>query len=200
MSLPETEIDDLPKEIKALPEEMKAQYRSWAGYVLPDGRKFQDVIKVEFLHTQKGKIPRFCLKNVGAALQNADLSGANLQGLNLKKARLKGVNFKGANLREARLDRAHLSGADLSGADLSGADLTDVKGLLHGWKDSGNFFHHNKNVILSPTTILPLEVLKLHYQADCHQYVCANNDDYSNFFLFCSMVLEDALIKKRIFC
>jgi hypothetical protein len=42
MSLPETEIDDLPKEIKALPEEMKAQYRSWAGYVLPDGRKFQE--------------------------------------------------------------------------------------------------------------------------------------------------------------
>jgi hypothetical protein len=85
-----------------------------------------------------------------------------------------------------------LKNARFSGANFSGADLSGVSNLLNGYSDSGTDYD-NINVLLSPTTILPLEVLKLHYQADCHNYVCANNDDYSSFFLFCSMVLEEAL-------
>jgi hypothetical protein len=192
MSLPETEIDDLPKEIKALPEEMKAQYRSWAGYVLPDGRKFQDLITVESVQIKnetitgsvfqnqqlvigsfkQSNVRRFCFQDENLDLTNADLNKIDLCGFNLKRANLKNARFSGANF--------------------SGADLSGVSNLLNGYSDSGTDYD-NINVLLSPTTILPLEVLKLHYQADCHNYVCANNDDYSSFFLFCSMVLEEAL-------
>ena len=193
MSLPETEIDDLPKEIKALPEEMKAQYRSWAGYVLPDGRKFQDLITVESVQItnetitgsvfqnqqltviksfKQSDVRRFCFQDENLDLTNADLNEIDLCGFNLKRANLKNARFSGANF--------------------SGADLSRVSNLLNGYSDSGTDYD-NINVLLSPTTILPLEVLKLHYQADCHNYVCANNDDYSSFFLFCSMVLEEAL-------